>query len=215
MLQKLVDLGIACLLLRRQAQQPVSQHEPRRMDVIERQTEHHVPAASVDPACSELRLDPGFSIGIAFDHPAKALLPADRLTELDPHLVTRPALEVLRAHQRPVDPWRGDLQPVGARHRIIGIQHRRKCSRDPRALVSRKPPVGPFRHDLESLTVASRKLDPDQTKTQFQQQGLRELRDFRRYARLDQKSSACVGVFVARHPDPRLLTADPSGASSK
>ena len=128
MLQEFARLGVLGLALRRDAQEPVGQHKPRRLDEVNRKTHDHTSGPSLASGAGKLGVEPGFALGETLDQAAEALLPADRLPGLELGLVALPALEVLGPDERPVDPWRGDLEAVGALHGIIGIEQGGKRS---------------------------------------------------------------------------------------
>ena len=90
--------------------------------------------------------------GIALDaaeHAAKPLAALMRDRHLDLHEMAGIAFEIGAAHQRPVDPGRGNLQPIGLLDRIGDIQHRRQRPRNRLAILDQHGAVGPFRHDLD------------------------------------------------------------------
>ena len=98
------------------------------------------------------------------------------------------ALEIGAAHQRPVDPGRGNLQPVGALDRIGDIQHRRQRPRDRLAILDQHGAVGPFRHDLDGAAGFAGNLDPHQPVAHALQHRTGDRRHPRRHARLDHEA---------------------------
>ena len=78
----------------------------------------------------------------ALDRPEPAAKPApalDRRRQLDARLAAREPREVRRGPQRPVKPGRGDLEPVLAPDRILGIEHRADRAARPLAVVEPDP----------------------------------------------------------------------------
>src|SRR3990172_1670540 len=84
----------------------------------------------------------------ALENAPEAPPAVDGLNELDFGLVAGPVLEVRRAHERPVDPRRGHLEPVAAAHDVVRVEDRRKLARDGLAIVDRDRAAGPLGHDL-------------------------------------------------------------------
>ena len=98
--------------------------------------------------------------GVAFDASERAAEPLAALMgdrHLDLHEMTGIALEIGAAHQRPVDPGRGNLQPVGPIDRIGDVEHRRQRLRDRLAILDLHRSVGPLRHDLDGAAGFCRK----------------------------------------------------------
>ena len=123
--------------------QRVGQNQPRFGDLLDRQEDIGCFAA-LDVVAPQVR-----TIAIDTDQDAaKALAAIVRNGHLDLDLVAGVAFEVGAAHQRPVDPRRGNFQPVGAIDRIGHVHHRRQGARNLLAILDQHRAVRPLRHDL-------------------------------------------------------------------
>ena len=138
--------------------------------------------------------------GIALDAAKRAAEPlaalmGDRHLDLDE--MAGIALEIGTAHQRPVDPGRGNLQPVGPLDRIGDVEHRRQRPRDRLAILDLHRSVGPFRHDLDGAAGFAGNLDPHQPVAHSLQHRTRDRRYPRRHAGLDHQ--ARLGKQIGIH----------------
>ncbi len=124
-----------------------------------------------------------------------AALMGDR--HLDLHQMAGIALEIGAAHQRPVDPGRGNLQPIGPVDRIGDIEHRRQRLRDRLAILDLHRSVRPFRHDLDGAAGFAGNLDPHQPVAHSLQHRSGDRRHPRRRARLDDE--ARLGKQIGVH----------------
>ena len=129
--------------------------------------------------------------GIAFDaaqHAAEALaaLMGDRHLDLDE--MAGITLEIGAAHQRAVDPGRGNFQPVGALDRIGDVKHRRQRPRDRLAILDQHGSIRPLRHDLDGAAGFTRNLDADQPIAHALQHRTGDIRHPRGDARLDHEA---------------------------
>ena len=79
----------------------------------------------------------------------------DRLGGLQAGQMARPADVILGPRQRPVDAGRAHFEGVGARDRILDIEHRRERARKHGAgLDIHRPAVGRLDHDLQRAALA-------------------------------------------------------------
>jgi hypothetical protein len=93
--------------------------------------------------------------------------------------VTGVAREVGAPHQRPVDPGRGQFQPVFPFHRVLDVEHRRERARGRLAILDRHAAVGTFRHDLHGDAGFAENADPHQPVAETRQHRRRDGRDAR------------------------------------
>ena len=138
--------------------------------------------------------------GVAFDAGQRAAEPLAALMRdrhLDLHEMAGITLEIGAADQRPVDARRGDLQPIGAFDRIGDVEHRRQRPRDRLAILDQHGSVGPFRHDLDGAAGFAGNPDPHQPVAHALQHRVRDRRDPRRHARLDDE--ARLGKQIGVH----------------
>jgi hypothetical protein len=130
------------------------------------------------------------------------------------------ALEIRAAHQRPVDPGRGDLQPVLAIDRILDVEHRRERARGGLAILDQHRAVRPLRHDLHG--AAGRRGDPHahQPIAEAGQHRRCERGDARRHALLGDEPGLGEVVHVDRFHHARVPSGNkkervPGGAHSQ
>ncbi len=116
---------------------------------------------------------------------------------LDLHQMAGITFKIRAAHQRPVDPGRGNLQPIGAVDRIGDIEHRRQRLRDRLTILDLHRSVRPFRHDLDRAAGLAGYLDPYQPVTHSLQHRSGHRRHPRRRARLDDEArlGKQIGVY--------------------
>ncbi len=143
------------------------------------------------------------SPSIASMMPRNRLRPPSSLwptAHFDPRLLADGPDEIGSAHQRPVDSRRRNLQPIGALHRIIDIEHRRQRLAHSLAIRDRHAAVGALRHHLHRGAGLPRKLHPHQAVAEIGQDRHSQMRDpggdprLGRKARLVQAALVCVGV---------------------
>ena len=99
----------------------VGQNQPRLRDILHDQCDFGI-FASADV----IAMQPDSFALDAAQHAAEPLASLMRDRHLDFHEMAGIAFEIGTAHQRPVDPGRGNLQPIGAVDRIGDVQHRRQ-----------------------------------------------------------------------------------------
>ena len=151
----------------RGADEVVGQYEPRLGHRADRQFDLALASVVGDQRHSRRRpIGPGRD---GCETSAKALASIERDRHLDPRLVADSAREIRFAHQRPIDARRGNLQPIGLRHRLLDVEDRRQRHADAFAILDRHRPVGTLRHDLNRWPSTRRNLDPDQPVTQIPQ----------------------------------------------
>ncbi len=99
------------------------------------------------------------------DEAAEALATLDRHRHLDADVKADPAREIGCAHQRAVDPRRGNLEIVGGRDRILDIEQRRDGTAHRLAVVDAEGAIRPFGHDLHGAAVETGNADTDKAET--------------------------------------------------
>ena len=105
---------------------------------------------------AKIDVDPDLAVLEALEHAPEALAAVDRLLQFDLGLIAGPVLEVGWAHERAVDPRRGDLEPVGAGDWVMYVEQRRYIPRDGLAILDRQRAVRPLGHHLQRLALAAR-----------------------------------------------------------
>ena len=119
---------------------------------------------------------------------AETLAALDRDRHLDLHEIVGVALEVRLAHQRTVDAGRRQLQPVGAVHRIGGVEHRRQGARADLAVLDRHGAVGLLGHHLHGAAVGAGHAHAHQPIAEALDDGLDDGGDPGAQARLDDQA---------------------------
>ena len=94
--------------------------------------------------------------------PRKRLRPSDRHVHLDLREMPGMALEIRAAHQRTVEPRRGNFQPIGAVDRVGDIEDRRQRARNLFAILDRQRAVRPLGHDLHRAAFGAGNAHPHQ-----------------------------------------------------
>ena len=172
--------------------QLVGQDQPRVRDILHGQ--HDI---GIFAGAHVIAMQPHRIALDACQRAAESLAALMRHRHLDLHEMAGIALEIGAAHQRPVDPGRGNLQPVGAVDRIGDVEHRRQRPRNRLAILDLHRSVGPFRHDLHGAAEFPGDLDPHQPVAHALQDRRGDRRHPRRHAGFDHQ--ARLGKQIGIH----------------
>src|SRR5690606_1664027 len=180
--------------------QIVRQHELRRADEVDRQSD------DLATGLRHLDLDARLALGETFERPAKTLSTRDRLLELDLGFVTGPALKVDRADQRAVDARRRNLKPVAPIHWIVNVQKWRDRVGDRFAVLNRHRPVRTLRHDLEDGVAAAHQPNQHEAIPHASENRLYEVRNAGGCTTLGNETCFFRRTAQALHPCPITIS---------
>jgi len=131
--------------------------------------------------------------GDATQDTPETLAAGDRLARIDLGEMAGPALEIARAHQRPVDARRRDLEVIGRLDGVVDVERRRHRLADLLATLDIHRAVRPFGHDLQGAAVLGADAHTHQPIAEIDDRRLDDRGNTRRHAALDDEARFLIG----------------------